>query len=380
MTGGERFLTAIRNEVPDRVPVTPDISNYIPAKRTGLPFWDIYFRGELPLWRAYVDAADYYGIDMWIASCAHVPTRSRREVETDELLTDLSSRDAMLRRTTWHTPDGDLTQEDICFRAEPPTHRERRIKDLEADWPKMRHLIVEPDELDVEVVEDMRSEMERRGQAFGLGVSYPGFQAWEGAVEGSIETLTYALVDCPEILDEWAERHLAAGTRTVELILAAGPDYLGLGGSGTLTLASPELARRYALPAIRRWSAMAKAVGVPTVLHSCGRSRELVTMLAEETDVSCVNPLEVPPMGDVDLAEVKRAHGHQIALMGNLHTTDVMLRGSADEVYRTACDAIHAAGENGGFVLSTGDQCPPGTPDENLFALRRAVEDAGVYR
>ena len=102
-------------------------------------------------------------------------------------------------------------------------------------------------------------------------------------------------------------------------------------------------------------------------------------MLAEETDVSCVNPLEIPPMGDVDLAEVKRAHGSKIALMGNLHTSDVMLRGTPDQVYDAAREAILAAGDDGGFVLSTGDQCPRETPDENIFALHRAVEEYGVY-
>jgi uroporphyrinogen decarboxylase len=379
MTSRERFLTAMSNGVPDRVPVTPDISNYIPAKRTGLPFWDVYFREKVDLWRAYVDAAEYYRLDMWIASCMHVPGVHDDEVEGHEELREVPARDAMTRRTTWRTPHGDLTAEDICFRGEPPTHTERMVKDLKDDWPKLRWLLREPVGLDTDLIAEIRGEMVKRNQAFGLGVGYPGFQHWEGLVEGSIQSLTFAYMDDPGILDEWAALDLARGTKLVELLLETKPDYLGLGGSGTLTLASPELARRYALPAITTWSAMAREAGVPTVLHSCGRSRELIRMLAEETDVSCVNPLEVPPMGDVDLAEVKAAHGSQIALMGNLHTTDVMLRATPEHVYETACDAIRAAGDDGGFILSTGDQCPPGTPDENLFALHRAVEDVGVY-
>ena len=378
MTSKERFLAAMRNGVPDRVPVTPDISNYIPVKRTGLPFWEVYFEHRVPLWRAYIEAAEHYRLDMWIGSCAGVPVRTE-EVEADEVLTFLPERDAMLRRTTWPTPHGDLTEEEICFRGDPPTHTERLIKDLEADWPKMRWLLSREVTVDVEAIEEIRKECEAGGHAFGLGVGYPGFQAWQGAVEGNVGTLTYAFMDTPGILDEWAELGLARGTQIVREYLETKPDYLGLGGSGTLTLASPELARRYALPAIREWSAMAREAGVPTVLHSCGRSRELVRMLAEETDVSCVNPLEVPPMGDVDLAEVKAAHGSQIALMGNLHTTQVMLHGTPKEVLEAAREAILAAKDGGGFILSTGDQCPRETPEENLFALHRAVEEVGVY-
>ena len=45
-------------------PAAPDMSNYIPAKRTGLPFWDIYFFGKIPLWRAYLEAADHFGMGL----------------------------------------------------------------------------------------------------------------------------------------------------------------------------------------------------------------------------------------------------------------------------------------------------------------------------
>ena len=124
---------------------------------------------------------------------------------------------------------------------------------------------------------------------------------------------------------------------------------------------------------------MCKAAGIPTMLHSCGKSRDLVDLLAEHTDVGCVNPLEIAPMGDVDLAEVKRARGRQIALMGNLHTTDVMLNGSPDQVRRAAIEAMRAGGPGGGFVLSTGDQCGRETPEANLRAMVEVAKVLGVY-
>lgn len=68
-----------------------------------------------------------------------------------------------------------------------------------------------------------------------------------------------------------------------------------------------------------------------------------------------------------------------IALMGNLHTTDTMLYGTPDEVYKASLKAMEQAKEGGGFILSTGDQCPYATPDENIFAMLQAVEDSGYY-
>ena len=65
---------------------------------------------------------------------------------------------------------------------------------------------------------------------------------------------------------------------------------------------------RLALPTIKQMTKMAKDAGIPTMLHSCGKERDLVEMVANETDLNCVNPLEIPPMGDCDLAELSLIH------------------------------------------------------------------------
>ena len=84
-------------------------------------------------------------------------------------------------------------------------------------------------------------------------------------------------------------------------------------------------------------------------------------------------------MGDCDLAELKQKFGHKLALMGNLHTTEVMLYGNVKTVRREALKAILAAGQNGGFVLSTGDQCGRDTPFEHIFELVKVAKEFGVY-
>jgi uroporphyrinogen decarboxylase len=115
------------------------------------------------------------------------------------------------------------------------------------------------------------------------------------------------------------------------------------------------------------------------MLHSCGRNRVLADLLTAHTEVGMLNPLEPPPMGDIDLAEVKRVHGRRLAFMGNLHTTDVMLLGSVTDVRRESLKAIRDAGEGGGFILSTGDQCGRDTPEANLFEIVRTAREFGAY-
>lgn len=380
MTSKERFLAAMRNDVPDRVPVAPDISTYIPLKRSGLPFWEICFNGAIPHWQLYLQAADYYGMDAWVAPVMGIPflydnTRAQPQVELEYD----RQQDAMLRRSTLRTPAGDLCDRAICFRDEPPFTTEKLIKDLAADFEKFKWIRPMPTGVDREQLAELQQACVARDHAFGVTITYPGFQNWNSFVQGGIETLTYTEMDNPALLEEWSEYDLERGTREMELTLDSGVDYILFGGSGTITLASPKLAKKYALPALSKFSRLAKDAGVPTMLHSCGKSRILAELLNEDTDIGMLNPLEPSPMGDVDLAELKKAHGRRFALMGNLHTTDVMLRGSPELVRQQALEVMRVAGGGGGFILSTGDQCGRETPEENIFAMVEAAREYGRY-
>ena len=380
MTSKERFLAAMSGDVPDFVPVAPDISTYIPMKRSGLPFWEICFEGAIPHWQLYLQAADYYGLDAWVAPVMGIPflydgtpVQSQVELEYDR------ERDAMLRRSTLRTPDGDLCERAICFRGEPPFTTEKLIKDLAADFEKFKWIRPLPTGVDREQLAVLQRACAASDHAFGVTITYPGFQNWNSFVQGGIEALAYAEMDTPALLEEWCEYDLERGTRETELALDCGVDYILFGGSGTITLASPELARKYALPALSRFSRLAREAGVPTMLHSCGKSRVLAELLNDDTDIGMLNPLEPAPMGDVDLAELKKTHGRRFGLMGNLHTTDVMLRGSPERVRQQALEAMRSAGRGGGFILSTGDQCGRDTPDENIFAMVEAARKYGRY-
>jgi len=193
----------------------------------------------------------------------------------------------------------------------------------------------------------------------------------------------YRYHDHPELHEAWAAERVEACERRFERILAmdpdARPDLLCVGGSGTLIFQTVEMFRKVALPAVKRGIELASAAGICTHVHSCGPEAELVRIMAEETDLTVIDPLETPPMGDCDLADLKRRFGSKIVLKGNLHTTDVMLRGRPDDVAAASRRAIDDAAEGGRFILSTGDQCGRDTPDENLLAMVETARTYGRY-
>jgi uroporphyrinogen decarboxylase len=197
------------------------------------------------------------------------------------------------------------------------------------------------------------------------------------------EEMIYHFADHPEQLEHVKANRLAEVERRFADLMAMAPadrpDFLCVGGSGSLVFQTPDFFRQHALPAVKRAIELATAAGIPTHVHSCGPEKELVRILTEETSLSVIDPLEIPPMGDCDLAELKRLYGRKIVLKGNLHTTEVMLRGRPEDVVAAARKAIDDAAAGGRFILSTGDQCGRDTPDENLRAMIETARTYGRY-
>ena len=377
LSSKERLKIAIANGKADRVPSIPDFSNMIPCKLTGKPFWDIYLHNNPTLFEAYCRAVEYYDIDGWNVVWSGVDFRRKNAPECFKTIASRTP-ERIVERIRYATPAGDLYETMTYMPADPPTKTEKMIKDLEKDFSKIKYLYGEITGIDNSRVPGFKKMTGDHG-VFTLSVTYPGMHYWNEFFEGNLQNAIYAYYDHPEIFDEWADMAGRDLCRQAELYLDQEPDLLLVGGSGTLTLSSPELVKKYAIPTIKKICRMAKEAGVLTMLHSCGKTMAFLDMLVNETELNCVNPLEGPPMGDVDLAEVKKLYGSRIALMGNLNTTGVMLHGSPEDVERAAKKAIDDAGEGGGFLLSTGDQCGRDTPPENIFKLVETARTYGRY-
>jgi uroporphyrinogen decarboxylase len=178
------------------------------------------------------------------------------------------------------------------------------------------------------------------------------------------------------------DRALAYEEQVEELtrqMVALKPDHVLTGFSGCLVFQTPEILRDLGLPSLQKLTRVCRDAGIPSQVHSCGPERALVEICAKETDLTSINPLERPPMGDCDLAEIKRLFGRDIGLMGNLHTTEHMLFGTPEDVARESRWCIDVAAEGGGFILSTGDQCGRDTPDENIHAMVATAREYGRY-
>lgn len=377
MTPRERLLATLAGKIPDCVPVTPDFSNMIPARLTGKPFWDIYLYNDPPIWEAYIDCAKHFDIDALMDGYFPLsfpdapPSGPAREPfivyrDTERIVVQRSYLENGQR--VW---DERVT---VYYVDQPPSHS---VEPAKIGLGTVPHKF-EPVE-GVKPVDTGPTGLKRVKELMGnqglVGVFVTGSRALAN------EAAIYEYYDHPEKHAEWAENRVAAAEKRFAQIMSLDvkPDFLCVGGSGTLVFQTVDIFRKLAFPAVKRAIELATANGLPTHVHSCGPEKELVKIFSEETNLTVIDPLEHAPMGDCDLSDLKRRYGQKITLKGNLHTTDVMLRGTVDDVRRESKKAIDAAADGGRFILSTGDQCGRDTPDENLLAMVETARTYGRY-
>ena len=374
MTSRERLLAVLHGEIPDCVPCCPDISNMVPCRLTGKPFWDIYVYKNPPLWKAYIEAIKYYDLDGGFEL-----------YQFGDLFGDLGG-DPWVDRIVHRYEDGRfVTQRHNEQRGE----WDRHVLVHTADMPPAYDVL--PEKIGLPAVPETWEPIE------GVREWPTGLDLWKlireelgehgvlGMPSGATTCLlsgpedVYAYADNPAPFHEKRDAMIRLVTARLEKIAALDdrPDFLFCGGSGSLVWQSPAIFRELTLPLLKHVTELAHELGIPTHVHSCGPEMELVRMAAEETSLTVIDPLEIPPMGDCDLAELKRLYAGKIVLKGNLQTTEVMLRGSVHDVVAASQRAINDAATDGGFILSTGDQCGRDTPEDNLRAM---VETARTYR
>jgi len=377
MTPRQRLLTVLRGDIPDCVPVAPDFSNMIPARLTGKPFWDLYLYRDPPIWEAYIAAAKHFDIDSLMDGFfpLRFPEEEGWENEWERFIVHRSedriitqARRVQGRRRVW------AKAVDVYYVDQPPTMGlapwKAALPEVPARW---------------EPIEGVRA-VDRGPDGLKHVEALLGDQGLVGVPVTSSCALNseadiYHYYDHPELHQQWAAERVERAERRFAYIMSleVKPDFLSVGGSGTLIFQTPAIFRQLALPAVKRAIELATAAGLPTHVHSCGPEKELVRIFAEETELTVIDPLERPPMGDCDLAELKRLYGRRIVLKGNLHTTDVMLRGSAADVIAASKQAIDDAAAGGRFILATGDQCGRDTPHGNIRAVVETARTYGRY-
>jgi uroporphyrinogen decarboxylase len=378
MSSKERMMTSFRLGEPDMIPVSPDVSNMFPCKYTGKPFWQIYLTNDPPLWRAYLELLKLFKFDGWVDGSQSmfdlIKLNSNLKFKVDFTEIDPTKIDI---KATVGTPKGELTTIMRFPKREPPWTLKGLIENPEADFEKLKELIWDPWRRNKATFQEIYKNIGNRGVVFD---GFPIFSEFWHSVRGKTEKEIMDHYEYPGLMKELLKILIDLMKEQAHASCTnLNPDEVVIGGScASLSVSSPKIFREFNLPVVKEVAKICREYDIPCHLHVCGKSRAIVDMVAD-TDLNVMEPLERPPSGDINLAEVKTKYGRKLCLKGNIHTIETMLHGTEKTVEQEVKRCIRDAGEGGGYVLSTGDQVPHMTPEKNFIALIKSGRKWGRY-
>ena len=340
MTGRDRYLTALRGGVPDRVPLhelhwSPRFMRETLGQITS-PHHNA--DDEVAMARAT-------GVDMvWTAPLGFTAL-TNVQLHGEEFVDE------------WGTPWGSNEQ------SWPAAWSKEDVVKSRSDWLKVRF----PDPDLPARMEQPRRFIELAGGKLAVigGVRGPFSAAW--MLAGLVNMSTW-LYDDPGLLSDMLREMGRWNTQLALNLVRAGVDAVIIHddwGMNKSTFIKPDDWRRLVFPCIAEEVETVAATGTPVILHSDGNLNRIMDDIIQLRIVA-LNPIQRG--ADMDLAAIKRMYGSRLCLIGNLNTAQTLAYGSPDDVEREVLECLRDAAPGGGYILA---------PDHSFHG---AISSANIWR
>jgi uroporphyrinogen-III decarboxylase len=371
MTKKQRFLAAVRREVPDAVPVSPLIHHRFAHRLLGRRDWKAAFEVHQMI------RSTHFRGPLGVSVEAVLPEgwgEERRAIETcpdGRIVAEIVIRTPMRTMVGKHVagmiPDDPLVGKTVEYPIKSPEDWRAWIA-FQEQWlagvkgPRFETLL--------EAIEVM-------GEEGVPSVGLPAAWAMAGEARG-MQELLMDLHDYPDLIEAALEVGRAVMGKHVEAFLKSPAEIAWLDICwATGANIGPSSFERWALPdVVRAMELVKRAPGKYLGLYTLGRVRKLLPMLVD-TGVHFIETFE-PNEGDITLAEAKAEYGDRICIMGNFDSM-ILAFGTVEDARREAIRCLREGMKGGGFVLVTGDEVPANAKLENLRAMVDAVEERGRY-
>ena len=340
-----RLLSTIRHQEPDKVPLAElGVDNPIKEQFLGRPVKDI--RDDVEFWRAagydylYLRPAyEFFGAPGIVA--AGTPMAA----EASE-----SQQATMSISTTKRGPV-------------------QTMADLDSyPWP-------DPETVDCSNLE-IAASMLPQGMGIISGVGGIFTRTW--MILG-YEHFCYSLADNPELVARVFERVGRIQSEVLRRVIKM-PKVFAIWYGDDLAyteglLTSPQLLRERLFPWMEELAGISHQAGMPFILHSDGALWSILDDLIA-LGLDALHPIEPKAM---DINEVKRRYGRQLALFGNIDLGYTLTRGTPSEVREEVRQRIRDIAPGGGYAVGSSNSVTRYVPLENFNAMREATFECGVY-
>jgi uroporphyrinogen decarboxylase len=180
--------------------------------------------------------------------------------------------------------------------------------------------------------------------------------------------------DCQENIFALLDRCLEVCTEFHKMVYKTGADCTSFGDSVSgPDVVSPSIYRKYAKPYQDRLALALSKEGIQTICHICGNTDAILDDIKDS--LCCGFELDYK----TDIEKVKIAFKDKKLFLGNIDPSGVIAMGTSDVVSKTTKNILDIYKDNGRFILAAGCAIPPMTPEENIFAIVKTVEEYGYY-
>ena len=362
MNSRERILNAINHLPVDHVPLL-------------MRFWSLGGKeDQIPFnWRDEVERVEQTtarGLDDTILLQPplgyveeYVPEVIPGVTSHTELLPPEEGSDYPLLKKIYETPQGPL-QTVIRVTEDWPHGEEVRLFDdynlsrLKeplikgvADIQRLKYLLGDPTEVQMSAFRQRARYLRR--QADRLGVALEG--GWVALGDSvmwlcGMERILYGQMDEPEFIDQVLEAVHQWEMRRIECLIQEGIDILvNMAWYETTDFWTPKNWRVMIKPRLRRVIQKAHEHGIK-FRYIITKSWQSYRQDFLELGVDCLTGVD-PVQDKLDLAEVKRAIGGRICLMGGVNSAVMLTQWSDDQICQAVDQAIEVLSPGGGFIL-----------------------------
>lgn len=337
LTPKERILALLTGQPLDRIPSAPLILNH--ASRVLRVKVSEYNQNGETMGKAHVAAWKRYGHDMI-------------------LIFSTTSTLAEAMGSKLHFPEDDAPYLEVPVVQSPEDIDKVRIPDPEKDGRLPVYL---------RALEICNREV---GDQVFVGCVFAAPFTTGAALRGTEDFIKETYKN-RQLVNKLMELAKEGAFRMIDAILARGGVPVMVEPVASGSLISPVQFEKLVLPHLQEIVNYAHSKGSPIVLHICGKTSQVIELMAE-------SGADVLSLDLIDLGEAKIRVGDRVCLLGNVRPAETLLKGTPEQVREECRQVIAKAADNPrGFILSSGCEVPFNTPPENLDALIQAAREFG---
>jgi uroporphyrinogen decarboxylase len=193
------------------------------------------------------------------------------------------------------------------------------------------------------------------------------------------EGLLIALAEESDLVRRLVDLSVEINLEMAKEVAKHGADFVFTGDDYASTerpFMSPRAFREFFNPGLKRVIEGFHAVGLPVIKHTDGNIRPLLDMILD-SGIDCLDPID--PIAGMDIEEMKKNHGHRVALKGNVDCAHTLTFGTEAQVVEETKSVIRKAGYGGGLIVSSSNSIHSKVKPGNYLAMWNAVRMYGKY-